>query len=85
MIKHFHKILSPVHSGDGDDSRARRVTLVNAKESDAGNVTSKASVQSEQGGAVVNNVPDIIYPKGILTASFTKRAGKGRKRKTPRL
>ena len=63
------------------------VTLVNAKESDAGNVTSKASVQSEQGGAVVNNVPDIIYPKGILTASFTKRAGKGRKKQKqqPRL
>ena len=37
-------------------------------------------MQSEQGGAVVNNVPDIIYPKGILTASFTKRAEEKQKK-----
>ncbi|MGG4340792.1 M56 family metallopeptidase [Paenibacillus lautus] len=50
------------------------VTLVNAKESDAGSVTPKASVQSEQDlKAAVNNNQDIIYPEGNIDRELYKK------------
>lgn len=74
MIKHFHKKSYRLSIlGMGMILALGSVTLVNAKESDAGNVTSKASVQSEQDGAVVNNVPDIIYPKGDIDRELYKK------------
>lgn len=74
MIKHFHKKSYRLSIlGMGMILALGSVTLVNAKESDAGNVTSKASVQSEQGGEVVNNVPDIIYPKGDIDRELYKK------------
>lgn len=74
MIKHFHKKSYRLSIlGMAMILALGSVTLVNAKESDAGNVTSKASVQSEQGGAVVNNVPDIIYPKGDIDRELYKK------------
>ncbi|WP_339295626.1 M56 family metallopeptidase [Paenibacillus sp. FSL W7-1279] len=74
MIKHFHKKSYRLSIlGMGMILALGSVTLVNAKESDAGNVTSKASVQSEQDGAVVNNVPDIIDPKGDIDRELYKK------------
>lgn len=74
MIKHFHKKSYRLSIlGMGMILALGSVTLVNAKESDAGNVTPKASVQSEQDGAVVNNVPDIIYPKGDIDRELYKK------------
>lgn len=74
MIKHFHKKSYRLSIlGMGMILALGSVTLVNAKESDAGNVTSKASVQSEQDGAIVNNVPDIIYPKGDIDRELYKK------------
>lgn len=74
MIKHFHKKSYRLSIlGMGMILALGSVTLVNAKESDAGNVTSKASVQSEQGGEVINNVPDIIYPKGDIDRELYKK------------
>ncbi|OIB01527.1 peptidase M56 [Paenibacillus sp. LC231] len=74
MIKHFHKKSYRLSIlGMAMILALGSVTLVNAKESDAGNVTSKASVQSEQGGEVVNNVPDIIYPKGDIDRELYKK------------
>lgn len=74
MIKHFHKKSYRLSIlGMGMILALGSVTLVNAKESDAGNVTSKASVQSEQDGAVVNNVPDIIYPEGDIDRELYKK------------
>ncbi|MGC6590218.1 M56 family metallopeptidase [Paenibacillus sp. Dod16] len=74
MIKHFHKKSYRLSIlGMGMILALGSVTLVNAKESDAGNVTSKASVQSEQDGAVVNNVPDIIFPEGDIDRELYKK------------
>ncbi|WP_339221797.1 M56 family metallopeptidase [Paenibacillus sp. FSL W7-1332] len=74
MIKHFHKKSYRLSIlGMGMILALGSVTLVNAKESDAGNVTPKASVQSEQDGAVVNNVPDIIDPKGDIDRELYKK------------
>lgn len=74
MIKHFHKKSYRLSIlGMAMILALGSVTLVNAKESDAGNVTSKASVQSEQDGAVVNNVPDIIDPKGDIDRELYKK------------
>lgn len=74
MIKHFHKKSYRLSIlGMAMILALGSVTLVNAKESDAGDVTSKASVQSEQGGEVVNNVPDIIYPKGDIDRELYKK------------
>lgn len=74
MIKHFHKKSYRLSIlGMAMILALGSVTLVNAKESDAGNVTSKASVQSEQGGKVVNNVPDIIYPEGDIDRELYKK------------
>ncbi|MBX4150767.1 M56 family metallopeptidase [Paenibacillus lautus] len=74
MIKHFHKKSYRLSIlGMGMILALGSVTLVNAKESDAGNVTPKASVQSEQDGAVVHNVPDIIDPKGDIDRELYKK------------
>ncbi|OXL83865.1 peptidase M56 [Paenibacillus sp. SSG-1] len=74
MIKHFHKksyrlsILAM-----GMIIALGSVTLVNAKESDSGSVTPKAPVQSEQDSkAVVNHVPDMIYPEGNIDRELYK-------------
>ncbi|KOP66716.1 peptidase M56 [Bacillus sp. FJAT-18019] len=74
MIKHFHKksyrlsILAM-----GMIIALGSVTLVNAKESDAGSVTPQASVQSEQDPkAVVSNVQDMIYPEGDIDRELYK-------------
>ncbi|RAR40481.1 M56 family metallopeptidase [Paenibacillus sp. MDMC362] len=75
MIKHFHKKSYRLSIlGMGMILALGSVTLVNAKESDAGDVTSKASVQSEQDAkAVVNNLPDIIYPEGDIDRELYKK------------
>ncbi|UYO02600.1 M56 family metallopeptidase [Paenibacillus sp. PSB04] len=74
MIKHFHKksyrlsILAM-----GMIIALGSVTLVNAKESDSGSVTPKAPVQSAQDSkAVVNPVPDMIYPEGNIDRELYK-------------
>lgn len=69
MIKHFHKksyrlsILAM-----GMIIALGSVTLVNAKESDAGSVTPKASVQSEQD----LKAADMIYPEGDIDRELYK-------------
>ncbi|GIP26185.1 methicillin resistance mecR1 protein [Paenibacillus sp. J23TS9] len=75
MIKHFHKKSYRLSIlGMGMILALGSVTLVNAKESDAGSVTPKASVQSEQDlNAALNNDQDIIYPDGDVDREFYKK------------
>lgn len=75
MIKHFHKKSYRLSIlGMGMILALGSVTLVNAKESDAGSVTPKASVQSEQDlNAALNNDPDMIYPEGDVDREFYKK------------
>ncbi|SMF84957.1 bla regulator protein blaR1 [Paenibacillus uliginis N3/975] len=75
MIKHFHKKSYRLSIlGMGMILALGSVTLVNAKESDAGSVPQKASVQLEQDSkAAVNNEPDIIYPEGDIDRELYKK------------
>ncbi|MBY0164888.1 M56 family metallopeptidase [Cytobacillus firmus] len=75
MIKHFNKKSYRLSIlGLGMILALGSVTLVNAKESNAGNVPQKAPVQSEKDSkAAVNNDQDMIYPEGDIDRELYKK------------